>query len=439
MRYFEILNENETSLSDKAHQTRRFDFKQIKNRRFMFNAKTGRFILGDEGTAGTKTLSASHAEEYFEVTGSNAGYDSWIRGWVGVGGRYRNGVIHFAPPIDGMGPKSDDAFQCIKAFMSNGATEKTKIRGLKMPHFGYMDEPTVKELMASLTEGEETLEEMPIANFQKVGNWDKNSSYKDNERKLLNNPKAVEKIKAKWAKTPHNYNMYFVNSPEANRNSEIGMVDQEWLEQNMPKALSEFQYQPNAINILFNSNKGDEKVPMTAWIIAHRFGHAISRYGKYNFTTGQSQRQVYHFTEVRNIIFRYMNNILENYGVKVGNSEERHNNSGRYGEHQKKANTDKILKYFFQNIGTMRSAREAALRNEFEFTLELLAQYMLTGKIKFNPLPKHFKAGQNGYYSFRGNEHDYEYYNNALTDMAEELEDNFNAALNECEGKIFVM
>ncbi len=272
------------------------------------------------------------------------------------------------------------------------------------------------------------LTEAPISDITHLGDWDRNSSFRhEQDRKLLTSPKALEKIKAKWNRTDQNFNMFFVNSPEANKFMEVGKVDISWLRENMPKTFVEFdpKYDPNAINIIFTNNKGDERVPMTAWIIAHRFGHAIQRLGK-----------VYAFTYAKEMFYHYISEALKDYSINIPSKGPKwYRFEGMIGRY----NIDAIVTKFFEALGTMKSARDGEIRNSNEFLLELLAQYMLTGKIIFNDLPKGFKIG-NSYFRFRGTEVDYDYQNRTIKDdLSEVLESEFESMLNSVIGEIFVM
>ena len=117
-----------------------FDMQAIQNRRFMFSPQTGELILGKQYRG--NTLFKSHAEEHGE-SGAKAPFDSFLRGWVGTGKDYKDGVIHFAPAIDaGNAEQFDRAFSTLEMFARNGANGKTVIRG-----FGDVWEQPLSDLI----------------------------------------------------------------------------------------------------------------------------------------------------------------------------------------------------------------------------------------------------------------------------------------------------
>lgn len=113
-----------------------FDMREIDNRRFMFSPQAGELILGRQYRGGQ--LYKSHAEEHFD-SGAKAPFDSFIRGWIGTGRDYPDGVIHFAPNIgtDNI-PAFDNAFSTLQMFSENGAAGDTVVRGFgrkwEQPH-----------------------------------------------------------------------------------------------------------------------------------------------------------------------------------------------------------------------------------------------------------------------------------------------------------------
>lgn len=110
---------------------RRFPFNELGNRRFMYNPDSDQMILGGAKRRGQF---GSHAEDFHAATGSNQGYDDfYMRGWVGKGGQFRNGVIHFAPPLSKKWLSNPDfftdAYKCLDFFLHSGATPATVLRG----------------------------------------------------------------------------------------------------------------------------------------------------------------------------------------------------------------------------------------------------------------------------------------------------------------------
>lgn len=104
------------------------DIQQIDNRRFMYNPKTGILVLGYQYAA-TSTMVSSHANELADA-GITKGYDDFVRGWIGTGGDYPKGVIHFAPCVDKRNiTLFDRAFDTLKMFQESGALAGTMIRG----------------------------------------------------------------------------------------------------------------------------------------------------------------------------------------------------------------------------------------------------------------------------------------------------------------------
>ena len=116
---------NDLLLIDTSRTT--FDMQAIQNRRFMFSPQTGELIIGRQYRG--NALVKSHAEEHGE-SGAKAPFDSFLRGWIGTGKQYKDGVIHFAPAIDASNPEQfDRAFSTVEMFARNGANGKTVIRG----------------------------------------------------------------------------------------------------------------------------------------------------------------------------------------------------------------------------------------------------------------------------------------------------------------------
>ena len=121
------------------------DFMGIENRRFMYHP-SGMLVLGAEDTCLGENF-YSHSEEFYEVCKMHEHelppFDDFIRGWIGVGGGYDNGIIHFAPNIisDNI-PMFDKAFSFIEAALENGFSKEACLRG-----FGNKWEQKISEAL----------------------------------------------------------------------------------------------------------------------------------------------------------------------------------------------------------------------------------------------------------------------------------------------------
>lgn len=209
------------------------------------------------------------------------------------------------------------------------------------------------------------MSEMPMTRLDLKGRWEPNApgyGYNKQDVGILSNPRGVDKIKQAWSNTKQDYEVYFLRSREGSKHIEVGEVTPEWVKTNLQLDVPRHD---EAITIIFTNNRGDQKVPMTAWIIAHRMGHAIRR---------DDQFQQYFAKEIERD-FREL--AKEVFGMNMPKQDW-----GRY------TTDDRQLKALASAVGTMNSARNSNLRNFNEFTYELLAQYIITGRIKFNPIPR---------------------------------------------------
>lgn len=104
-----------------------FDMQEIENRRFMYNPQSGNLILGFQFSGGG--LKYSHAEEHAKSKVKDA-FDSMVRGWVGSGKDFKDGVIHFSPNIDSRySILFNRAFDTLEMFSRNNANDNTVVRG----------------------------------------------------------------------------------------------------------------------------------------------------------------------------------------------------------------------------------------------------------------------------------------------------------------------
>jgi hypothetical protein len=152
------------------------DLSTIQNRRFMYHSD-GILILGaEDATKRSRGIQKSHAEEYGEAE-RLAGkalppYDEFVRGWIGVGKDYPNGIIHFAPHIpSSCGLYFDTAFEFIEVALENGFVQNSVLRG-----FGEVWERPVSDVVGKRVSAEKKKPlEMQIKNAEaRVANSEPN-------------------------------------------------------------------------------------------------------------------------------------------------------------------------------------------------------------------------------------------------------------------------
>lgn len=271
------------------------------------------------------------------------------------------------------------------------------------------------------------LSEMPIAGFNLIGQWGPEAKrgygYSRQDTGILENPKAVEKIHKSWSNSKNEFDLYFVRSFQASKHREKGEKSREWVKENVGIDIIPKE---DAITVVFTNNTGAEKIPMTAWAMAHRLGHAI-RLDK-TFERYVREEMDRDFKEI----------LFYVYGIegKASWSAQAHD----------RMMMERYRKALFSSVGKMRSARENRLRNSDEFVHELVAQYVITGKIEFNDLPdplivdRRMAWGRPNHTTRRVSDRAaYVEYNEMLKSNAEKYEYHLDSVFSGLEGKIFVM
>jgi hypothetical protein len=227
------------------------------------------------------------------------------------------------------------------------------------------------------------LNEAPIGTYKTIGDFQKGASYKDTrDRAAVTHPVTVQKVTDMLKNTSVDFDFYFVNKSGLGQFRERGKVPYEFIFKPYPEGLGltheemgDKTINSDNITVFFVSNVAADKIPMTAWTIVHRVGHAMVRTQAFQEYTTQIDKQ---FDE-----------LLAMYG-KQKTSRFPYNDVAL-----KKSRTFELAKgRLFNHIGTMRSAREGRIhRRYFEFYFELFVQYLKDGKITFNPLTKDILVG----------------------------------------------
>lgn len=235
--------------------------------------------------------------------------------------------------------------------------------------------------------------EAPIASYDTVGDFSRGSSMRHaRDRHIVTNPRSVEITKKKFENTEYDFNLLFVNSAKGMKHTEVGVVPGvDWVRTNLGDDVAdklEAMDLEDSITVIFTNNSGAQRMPLTPWIQAHRIMHAAAR------KNGSAYQHVY--KEAGNYLVSGFSDIMQYYTVQeMPNSMDKMLRGKQYGQSRESIrNPQLIMKNFFQEVATFRSAREGIIRDWFEVLNELGAQLLTTGKIKFNPAPKTFTANK---------------------------------------------
>ena len=275
----------------------------------------------------------------------------------------------------------------------------------------------------------EFLNEAPLADYVPMGDFNKPGPFRGPDKKLV--PHPVNQLKAArfFEQTPYDFRLFFSNIPGTGRYSEYGKMAPNTIQEIFGEQATQIiQGSEDAITVVFVGNKGDSKVMLTPWMMAHRIGHAIQANIRRGTSNGGTWRAAedHFFGTVNNIIADY-------YGKRVPN---------QFGNKMNNA-LAKEYTALFNAIGTQRSSRTGQITRPYEFLYELFAQYLGTGKVTLKPLPKSQDYGRKAWgkstQSLRlqpGAEEDATY---ATDVLGRDMELMFDDVLSSLVGDILVM
>lgn len=280
---------------------------------------------------------------------------------------------------------------------------------------------------------EDTVDEMALASYKTLGDFDKPGSFRGVDKRLVPHPKSEIKAAKFFEQTPYDFRLFFANKPGLGQYQEHGPMTPDQVvkvfgEEDAKKILENHD---DAITVVYVSNRGAEKVMMTPWIMAHRFGHAIQ--------AGASKEKWSAWQETEKLFFSTVNRLLDEYYGKVGSVFNFRKADQPYWNLTPEYNA------LFNAIGTQRSSRTGQIRRPYEFMYELFAQYLGTGTITLNPLPTNLSYGRKVF----GNPSKYlnikpefrdETERRQISEMlARDMELMFNDVLGNSVGQVYVM
>lgn len=276
-----------------------------------------------------------------------------------------------------------------------------------------------------------TVDEMALSTYKTFGDFEKPGPFRGADKRLIPHPKSELKTQKFFEKTPYDFRLFFSNIPGTGRYSEYGPMRPEVIKEIFKDQADEIiNGSEDSITVVFVGNKGDSKVMLTPWIMAHRFGHAIVA-GNRN-----SDQRWGAWKEAEQHFFGTINNLLNDFYSK-----------SQFNQFDTKVNWKLTSEYnaLFNAIGTQRSSRTGQIRRPYEFLYELFAQYLGTGSIKLNPLPTNLGYGKKAwgtptkYLNIKPEFRDQNERQDAADMLAADMQLMFDDVLSSSVGKIFVM
>lgn len=231
------------------------------------------------------------------------------------------------------------------------------------------------------------LYEAPITDFQYVDLDDgKGVTFTRPEQKSLTSPRGQQRYFNAFQKTPFNIKVTIVNNTIADAESEVDNANVEDIVKHPVVRAGihdNFIFKDNAkeigidgeagvikIVLLSNLSPIEDRMPMTPWILAHKIGHSFQ---------DQTYASGWKDGALTDLIVT-LNQVLQQIGKEV---EHDHGITGLPADRYSTQYVGNEFDYpkFVTRALTMRSARRSRPYNMFEVVPEVIAQYLITGRV----------------------------------------------------------
>jgi hypothetical protein len=291
------------------------------------------------------------------------------------------------------------------------------------------------------------LNEAPLADYQPIGDFNKQGSFRHPEdKKLVQHPVQIEKAYKFFQKTHEDIVILPANIPGASKFTEYGAMTPEDVTKNFGKYADEIlkRHNDDGITIVYVSDSGAARVPLTPWIMAHRFGHAIQASTRRNSNGSIG----YTWKNMEEGLIKPITELMGCYriwGDQVRNSGSSYYDDTKfnrqYPSNSITGSQSKAYAALFNAIGTMRSARTGKIDRPYEFIYEMFTQWLNSGEVRFNPIPQSLNFGQQAWGKARAglNLRNPEEAQDLLDQIASDASIYFSDVMSACIGKIFVM
>jgi hypothetical protein len=231
--------------------------------------------------------------------------------------------------------------------------------------------------LIQLVESAQTLDEM-LLSVNLVGE-PQPGSFRADDIALVTTPKAQAKMRRVWHNSVADVDLYLLNTPGDDRHrhqllyqsfTHAGAISPAVLQRRFGLTITPRR---DAIAVVLTNNEGDDRMPLTGWIVAHRMFHIFQE------AAARGLGAIAIKAAVRRIHYAWtgLMDMAEESYVADGAMAP---NLTRKGIH--------LGAPFLRAIGTTKAARTGKLTAHNEIVPEAFAQFMLTDDVRFNPPPE---------------------------------------------------
>jgi hypothetical protein len=177
---------------------------------------------------------------------------------------------------------------------------------------------------------------------------------------FFNSAAGMAKVKARLERTNHNYEIVITTLAPAGDTRFFGPQSTKYIKEeiapNVPNLIA-----PNKLTWIFAHNVTSQHVPLTAWMMAHRFGHMTF--------FNRDETGVEHVDKI--VMTTFALGLQQMCDYDIGD------------KYHIMSNDDEPACAVSRLLMTMRTARTCNMPSSIDSAAEMLAQFLLTGKVTF--------------------------------------------------------
>lgn len=219
--------------------------------------------------------------------------------------------------------------------------------------------------------------EAPIADMSYHGDMETPGTFRNDDLKKFRDPEWKERVVKLFQNGPFDINLHIVNGDAEgkvtkrtkytidrvdtkNPSKYVGLQSPEWAEAILGHPIDT----EGKITAILLQNEGGARVGLTPWMVGHRLAHCFFENNSREVNSAL-QSTAMMCTRAVSTFFMALSKYFRAYDIEVPDGSE------------------EAVAFIAKHVSTFRSGRTGNLRNSGEFLVELLASYIMTGKVEF--------------------------------------------------------